>query len=233
MMAEIEEKEKRKHNTPIFAHRLDAGRQLGEELRLRGYGDKPAVVIAIPRGGVPVGHAVSQIIDARLEIIIPRKLPTPGNPEVGFGAITSDGTMVLNMPQIEEQQLGVDDIKRVAMETLGEVRRQMRTFCGHCFSLNLTGQTIILVDDGLASGFTMLAAVQAIRRHRPARLIVAVPASTFTSIDRLKSQVDELIYLSEWDDLSFTVADCYQEFDTLTDDEVRSFLSDTQIQEPQ
>lgn len=218
-------------NAPVFADRLDAGRQLGEELRLRGYGDEPTVVIAIPRGGVPVGHTVAQAIGARLEIIIPRKLPIPDDPETGFGAITPDSTMILNLPLIEGRQLTVHVIKRVAMETLAEVRRQMRTYCGERPPLDLTGKTAILVDDGLGSGFTMLAAVRAIRRHEPARIVVAVPVSTFGSMDQLKPQVDDLICLVERDDTTLAVADCYEDFSDLTDDQVRAFLQNAQTRE--
>jgi len=209
---------------PIFADRLDAGRQLGEELRLRGYGDEPATVIAIPKGGVPVGHAVAQAIGARLEIIIPRKLPIQDDPDTSFGAITPDGTMVLDLPLIEEQQLTVDVIKHVAMETLSEVRRQMQTYCGDCPPLDLRDETAILVDDGLASGFTMLAAVRAIRRHEPKCVVVAVPVSTFNSLDRLAPQVNELICLVERDSTTFAVANCYENFSDVTDDQVRAFL---------
>lgn len=211
-------------NAPIFSDRLEAGRQLGEELRLRGYGDEPTLVIAIPRGGVPVGHAVAQAIGAQLSLIIPRKLPIPDDPETSFGAITPDGTMILNLPLLEEQQLPVDVIKRVALETLSEVRRQMQTYCGESPSLDLIDKTAILVDDGLSSGFTMLAAVRAIRRHEPVRVVVAVPVSTFSSVDRLEPQVDELIYLMERDDATLSVSSCYKDSDNLTDEQVRAFL---------
>jgi putative phosphoribosyl transferase len=211
-------------NAPLFSDRLEAGRQLGEELRLRGYGDEPTLVIAIPRGGVPVGHAVAQAIGARLSLIIPRKLLIPDDPETSFGAITPDGTMILNLPLLEEQQLPVDVIKRVALETLSEVRRQIQTYCGEPPSLDLIDKTAILVDDGLSSGFTMLAAVRAIRRHEPARIVVAVPVSTFSSVDRLEPQVDELVYLMERDDATLSVNSCYKDSDSLTDEQVRAFL---------
>lgn len=211
-------------NAPLFSDRLEAGRQLGEELRLRGYGDEPTLVIAIPRGGVPVGHAVAQAIGAQLSLIIPRKLPIPDDPETSFGAITPDGTMILNLPLLEEQQLPVDVIKRVALETLSEVRRQMQTYCGESPSLDLIDKTAILVDDGLSSGFTMLAAVRAIRRHEPVRVVVAVPVSTFGSVDRLEPQVDELIYLMERDDATLSVNSCYKDSNNLTDEQVQAFL---------
>ncbi len=215
-----------KPDAPIFADRLDAGRQLGEELRLRGYGDEPAVVLAIPRGGVPVGHAVAQAIGAPLEITIPHKLPIPNDPEMGFGAVTPDGTLLLNQPLVERLQLKVEEIKRVTMETLSETRRQMRAYCGDCPPLDLAGKAVILVDDGLVSGFTMLAAVRAARHHEPACVVVAVPVGSFTAIDRLALQVDELVYLVERDDTSFAVAHAYQDFADLTDDQVRAFLQD-------
>ena len=213
-------------NTPNFADRLDAGRQLGEELRLRGYGDEPAAVIAIPRGGVPVGYAVAQAIGANLEIIIPRKLPVPDDPGTSFGAITSDGTMILDLPLIKERQLTIQTIKRVAMETLAEVRRQMRAYRDGDLVLDLVDKIAILVDDGLSSGFTMLAATRSLLRHDPAYIVVAVPVSTYSSIDRLTPQVDDLVCLVERDDVAFAVADCYKDFAELTDEQVRALLYD-------
>lgn len=228
MNSEIKDKTNWQPNSPIFADRLDAGWRLGEELRLRGYGDEPAVVVAIPRGGVPVALAVAQAIHATLEIIIPRKLRLPDDPGTSFGAITPDGTMILDLPLVEEKQLTIYTIKQVALETLEEVRRQMRTYCGECPPLELAGQTAILVDDGLSSGFTMLAAVRALHRLQPARMAVAVPVSSLGSLDRLVSQVDDLICLVERDDSTFSVADCYQSFDDLTDAQVQAFLAQAQ-----
>jgi putative phosphoribosyl transferase len=215
-----------KPNAPIFVDRLDAGRQLGEELRLRGYGDEPAVVLAIPRGGVPVGHAVAQAIGALLAIIVPRKLPLPSDPDTGFGAVTPDGTLLLNQPLIERVQLQVEEIKRVAVETLSEACRQVRTYCGDCPPLDLAGKTAILVDDGLISGFTTLAAVRAVCRYEPARVVVAVPVGSFSAIDRLRPQVDDLVCLVEQDDTGAAIACAYQNFTDLTDDQVRAFLQD-------
>ena len=221
----IEDKLDRKPNAPIFVDRLDAGRQLGEELRLRGYGDEPAVVLAIPRGGVPVGRAVAQAIGAFLAIIVPRKLPLPSDPDTAFGAITPDGTLLLNKPLIERVQLQVDEIKRVAVETLSEARRQVQAY-GDCPPLDLAGKTAILVDDGLMSGFTTLAAVRAVYRYEPARVVVAVPVGSFSAIDRLKPQVDDLVCLVEQDDTQDAMACAYQNFVDLTDDQVRAFLQD-------
>jgi putative phosphoribosyl transferase len=219
-----------KPNAPLFADRLDAGRQLGEELRLRGYADDPVRVLAIPRGGVPVGYAVVQALDASLEIIVPRRLLVPNDPETGFGAITPDGALLLNLPLIERLQIETEEVKRVAVETLSKVRRQMRNYCGDCPPLDLADETVILVDDGLSTGFTMLAAVRAVRRHEPARVVVAVAVGAFGALDRLTPQADDLVCLVERDDTDFAIAHAYRDFADLSDDQVRSFLQSAKTQ---
>jgi len=225
-----EDKSNWKPNAPLFADRLDAGRQLGEEQRLRGYADNPPRVLAIPRGGVPVGYAVAQALDALLEIIVPRKLPVPNDPETGFGAITPDGALLLNLPLIERLQIETKEIKRVAIETLSQVRRQMRSYCGDCPPLDLTDETVILVDDGASTGFTMLAAVRAVRRHEPAQIVVAVAVGAFDALDRLTPQSDDLVCLVDRDDTDFAIAHAYRDFADLSDDQVRGFLQSAQTQ---
>ncbi len=213
-----------KPNAPVFADRLDAGRQLGEELQLRGYGDEPARVLAIPRGGVPVGYVVAQTIGAPLGIIIPGKLPVPNDPETSFGAITPDGKLFLNLPVVERLQSDPEEIKRVAVETLSKVRCQMQAYGGDCLPLDLADETIILVDDGLNTGFTMLVAVRAVRRREAARVVVAVPVGTFGATDRLTPQVDDLACLVEQDSTGFAITRAYQDFAALSDDQVLAFL---------
>ena len=213
-------------NAPVFADRLDAGRQLGEELRLRGYGDEAALVLAIPRGGVPVGYGVAQAIGAQLAIIVPRELPLPSDSETSFGAVTPDGTLLLDKPLIERVQLPAEEIKRVAMETMSEASRQMQAYCGDCPPLDLAGKTAILVDDGLVFGFTTLAAVRAVWHYEPARVVVAAPVGSFSIIDWLEPQVDDLVCLVEQDDTEFVIARAYQDFTGPTDDQVRAFLQD-------
>ncbi|UCC65624.1 MAG: phosphoribosyltransferase [Anaerolineae bacterium] len=212
----------------MFADRLDAGRQLGEELRLRGYRDEPAIVLAIPRGGVPVAHAVTQALGTPLEVIVPGKLRLPGEPETTFGAIVPDGTLLLNLSQVESLELEAEEIKRLAAETLSEMHRQMETYRGKRPPLDMEGKTAILVDDGLASGFTMLAAVRAVRCYAPARVVVAVPVSPFSAVDRLAPQVDDLVCLVERDDTGYAIAHAYTDLADLSDDQVCTFLRDIQ-----
>jgi predicted phosphoribosyltransferase len=213
-----------KPNAPLFTDRLDAGRQLGEELRLRGYGDAPAVVLAISRGGVPVGYAVAQAIDAQLAVIISSRLLLPNDPETEFGAITPNGTLLLDQPLVERAQLQVEEIRRVAIEALSETARQIQAYCGDCPPLDLADKLVVMVDAGLAPDFTMLAAVRAVWHYEPARVAVAVPVGSFSAIDRLKLQVDELICLVERDDTGFAPARAYEDFTDPTDDQIRAFL---------
>lgn len=219
-----------KPNAPVFADRLDAGKQLGEELQLRGYGDEPAIVLAIPRGGVPVAHGVTQILGTPLEVIIPGKLRLPSEPETAFGAIAPDGTLLLDLSQVESLALEAEEIKRLAAETFSEMRRQMETYRNKRSPLDLEGKTVILVDDGLASGFTMLAAVRAVRHHAPARVVVAVPVSPFSAVDRLAPLVDDLVCLVERDDTDYAIARAYTDLADLSDDQVCTFLWDVQTQ---
>lgn len=214
----------REIHAPIFADRLDAGRQLGEELCLRGFDDEPALVLAIPRSGVAVGHVVAQAIGASLGAIIPGKLPVPGDPEISFGAITPDGKLFLDLQLVERLALELEQIKHVAMEVFARVRKQMRAYYGDRPPFELTGETVILVDDELFTGLTMLAAVRAVRRHEPARIVVAVPLGTFGAIDRLTPQVDDLICLVEEDEASLSLADVYEDFADLSDEQVKALL---------
>jgi putative phosphoribosyl transferase len=159
----------------IFKDRHDAGRQLAERLLLYRCN---AVVLAIPRGGVPVGYEVSRGLDVPLDIIVPRKLPIPSDPEAGFGAVAPDGTVVLNEALMWYLGLSTEEIERIIGEVLGEVRRRIREYRGDRPLPRLSGKNVIVVDDGLASGYTMIAAVRALRKERPRRVIVAVPCST-------------------------------------------------------
>lgn len=197
---------------------------------MRGYGDKPAIVLAIPRGGIPVGYAAAQAIGAPLEIIVPRKLFLPDDPETGFGAITPSGALLLDLPLVERLALETEEVKQVALETLSEARRQMKAYCGERLPRDPAGKVAILVDDGLLSGFTMLAAVRAVHHQEPERVVVAVPVSTFSAIDRLEAQVDDLVCLAERDDTTFAVSSAYTDFADLTDDQVRDILQRAQTE---
>lgn len=206
----------------IFKDRLDAGRELAE--RLVGLAGEDSIVLAVPRGGVPIGFAIAERLDCPLDLIIPRKLPIPDNPEAGFGAVLGDGTVVLNEPLLRSLHLPKADIEAITNEVVAEVRRREREYRQGAPPPELGGKQVILVDDGLASGYTMIAAAQSVRRQAPIKVIVAVPVSPVSSIQRVRPFVDDLVCLIAKQTFSFAVASFYRDFADLTDDEVRQYI---------
>jgi len=144
----------------LFRDRLDAGRKLAE--RLIGLAGEDSIVLAVPRGGVPIGSAIAQRLACPLDLIIPRKLPIPANPEAGFGAVMGDGTIVLNEPLVRGLKLTKGEIDAIVAEVSAEVRRREQEYRGRTPPPLLSGKQVILVDDGLASGYTMIAAAPAL-----------------------------------------------------------------------
>jgi putative phosphoribosyl transferase len=205
----------------IFEDRYDAGRQLAEKLLIYRHN---AIVLAIPRGGVPVGYEIAKRLDVPLDLIIPRKLPIPSEPEAGFGAVAPDGTIVLNEEMVAYLGLTSEDIGDIAAEVLNEVRRRIKVYRGDRPLPHLKGKRVILVDDGLATGYTMIAAVRAVRNERPARVIVAVPCSPETSVLRLEKEANEVFSLAVQRHGSFAVASFYGSFPDLSDEEVKGLL---------
>lgn len=215
-------------NAELFRSRTDAGRRLAE--RLLDYEGQDIVALAIPRGGVPVGFEVAKRLNARLDVIIPRKIPIPWNPEAGFGAITADGTIVLNQRMVEGLGLTDEEIRKMADEVLEEIKRRTSEYRGDRPPPDVEGKTVILVDDGLASGYTMLAAIESVRKHRPARVIVAVPVASSGAARLVGPRVDKLIALITSERLPFAVAEFYREWRDLTDEEVKATISDCRLQ---
>jgi putative phosphoribosyl transferase len=208
----------------IFTDRYDAGRQLAERLLMHRHN---AVVLAIPRGGVPVGYEIAKRLDVPLDLIIPRKLPIPSEPEAGFGAVAPDGTIVLNEEMVAYLGLTPREIGEVADVVLSEVKRRATEYRGDRPLPELKGKTAIIVDDGLATGYTMIAAVRAIKKKRPKEIIVAIPCSPDTSIARLEKEANEVVCLIVSKRGSFAVASFYEHFPDLTDDEVKGRLKES------
>jgi putative phosphoribosyl transferase len=210
----------------IFKDRHDAGRQLAERLLLYRHN---AIVLAIPRGGVPVGYEVARRLGVPLDIIVPRKLPIPSDPEAGFGAVAPDGTVVLNERLMAYFGLSTADIEKIVGEVLKEVRRRIKEYRGDRPLPDLKGKNVIVVDDGLASGYTMIAAVRALKKERPRRVIVAVPCSPGTSVGMLEKEADEVVCLAVQPSGPFAVASYYRRFPDLSDGEVKSLLSQEHV----
>jgi len=205
----------------LFRDRRDAGRQLAE--RLAGYKGQRPLVLAIPRGGVPVGCEIARRLQAPLDLIIPRKLPIPYNPEAGFGAVTADGTVVLNDEMARSLGLSPEEIESIAMAVRDEVQRRERLY-RQGPPPDPAGRTVIVTDDGLATGYTMIAAVRMIKKGRPRKVIVAVPVSPRSSVERLQREADEVVCLHEQTCGPFAVASFYDSFPDLSDGEVLAYL---------
>jgi putative phosphoribosyl transferase len=206
----------------VFQDRATAGRVLAD--RLAKYAGSPdLVVLALPRGGVPVGFQVARSLGAPLEVLPVRKLGVPGREELAMGAIASDGTQVINQTVVRELGIAEDELKAVAAAEHHELERRERTYRGQRPPPALTGKVVIVVDDGLATGATMWAAVAAIRRQQPARVVVAVPVAAASTCRKLEQAADEVVCAST-PALFVAVGQAYRDFGQTTDEEVRTLL---------
>jgi putative phosphoribosyl transferase len=204
-----------------FRDRVEAGRRLGEHLtRFKG---KDVLVLGIPRGGVPVAAAVARVLDADLDVVVARKLGAPGSPELAIGAVTANGGQFLNEDIVEELEVSAAYIEKVSAEQRAEARRREERFRGGRPAARVPGRTVIVVDDGLATGATMRAAVRSVRSQQPDRLVVAVPVGSHQACDALRSEVDEVVCLYQPDPF-WAVGLYYQHFQPTEDDEVQEIL---------
>jgi predicted phosphoribosyltransferase len=206
-----------------FHDRHEAGRYLADALRIRE--GARVQVLALPRGGVPVAREVANALDAPLDVFIVRKLGVPGHEELAMGAIAQGGVQVLNPEVIEPLRIPVAAIERVAAAEREELARRERLYRGTEPLPELAGKTVILVDDGLATGSTMAAAVAGVRTHHPERIIVAVPVASRQAIAMMRQVADECIAVLT--PRSFGgVGEWYEDFRQTSDDEVRTLLAD-------
>jgi len=206
----------------VFQDRAAAGRVLAD--RLAGYArSRDVVVLALPRGGVPVGFQVARSLGAPLEVLSVRKLGVPGREELAMGAIAGEGTQVINQTVVRELGIAEDTLQAVAAAEHQELERRERTYRGQRPQPDLTGKVVIVVDDGLATGATMWAAVVAIRRQQPARIVVAVPVAAASTCQELEEDADEVICATT-PALFVAVGQAYRDFAQTTDEEVCALL---------
>lgn len=209
-----------------FVNRYDAGRRLGT--LLRDYRTPTTVVMALPRGGVPVGHEIALALDAPLDVLVACKLGAPGHPELAIGAV-APGAMVLDSSSIET--LGVPET--YVEEALERGRRRMRQatelFRGPRPTTNVTGKTVVLVDDGIATGATMLAALDSVRRRGATTLVVAAPVCAPDAFDDLKQRADAVICVHVPDTFQ-AVGACYVDFAQTSDEEVLTLLERAEVE---
>lgn len=205
-----------------FRDRAEAGRLLAE--KLTAYANRPDVlVLALPRGGVPVAFEVARALNVPLDVFMVRKLGVPGEEELAMGAIATGGVRVLNEPVVRALRIPSTTIDKVAAKEQKELERRERAYRGNRPPLDVRGRTVILVDDGLATGATMLAAAQALRQQQAARIVVAVPVAAPAVCDAFREVVDEVVCLVTPEQF-FAVGQWYEDFSEVTDDEVRDLL---------
>jgi predicted phosphoribosyltransferase len=205
-----------------FRDRRHAGVELARRLaHLKGRND--VVVLALPRGGVPVAHEVAHALDVPLDIFVVRKIGMPGHPEYAIGAIASGGVRVLSDDVVRRYQVPQDLIDATIRQEQAELERREREYRDGRQLIELRDRTVILIDDGLATGSTMKAAAQAVRAHRPARIVVAVPVGSSATCREFAEIVDEIVCASAPEYFA-AVGEWYRDFSQTTDEEVRRLL---------
>ena len=210
-------------NDPPYRNRIDAGRVLAGHLRQYKPGD--AVVYAIPRGGIPVAVEVAKRLGSELDVIVSRKIPIPYNTEAGYGAVTEDGAIVLNEPLVERLGLTRQQIERHADEVRAEIRRRQAVYRTELRPSSVEGKAAIIVDDGLASGYTMMAAIRSIRQQGATKVVAAAPVASSSAWELIKSAADEVVCPIVSYHYPFAVASFYRQWHDLTDEEVISDLA--------
>lgn len=206
----------------LFEDRIDAGKKLAKELSK--YANRSDVLIlALPRGGVPVAFEVAKELNVKMDVFIVRKLGVPGNEELAMGAISSDNVLVLNEDIVKSFQIPERVINMVAENELKELKRRERTYRGDRPKPEISGSTVILIDDGLATGATMRAAASAIKTKNPAKIVVAVPTGAPDTCELFKKEVDEVICIATPEPF-YGVGAWYGNFSQTTDEEVCELL---------
>ncbi|HTY82480.1 MAG TPA: phosphoribosyltransferase family protein [Dehalococcoidales bacterium] len=213
--------------TPIFEDRFDAGHKLAE--KLLSYKDQQAVVLGIPNGGAAVALGVALALNADLDLIISRKIPLPLSPEGGFGSITDDGTMILNEDIVKQAGLTRQQVNYQASRVRADIRQRSLLYHGEKRPLALTRRIVIIVDDGLASGYTMRAAIESMRHRNPAKIIAAVPVGPERIIEEVRHIADSVVTCAAGTQKDFYLSDYYRMWQDISDAEVLACLKEWRI----
>ncbi len=212
---------------PLFEDRFDAGRKLAE--KLLSYKDQEAVVLGIPNGGAAVALGVALALNADLDLIISRKIPLPLSPEGGFGSITDDGTMILNDEIVRQAGLTQQQINYQASRVRSDIRKRSLLYHGEKRPLALTRRIVIIVDDGLASGYTMRAAIESMRHRNPAKIIAAVPVGPEHIIEEVRRIADSVVTCAVGRQKIFYLSDYYRLWHDISDAEVLACMKEWRI----
>lgn len=206
----------------IFPNRNDAGRRLAR--KLEAYAERNDVfVLGIPRGGVPVAFQVAAKLGAPLDVFVVRKLGVPSQPELAFGAIASGGIRILDAQIVESMGVSEEEIERIVAAEREELDRRERVYRGRLAPLHIENKTVILVDDGIATGASTRAAIAALRLLKPARIVLAAPVAPASTCRHLRSEVDDLICL-DTPETFYAIGQFYEDFSQVSDEEVTTLL---------
>ena len=205
-----------------FRDRKEAGKLLAAQLAAYANQQDP-IVLALPRGGVPVGFEIAQALHVPLDVIVVRKLGVPGQEELAMGAIATGGICILNKDVVQFLNIPDEVIDEITAQELQELERREHLFRGERPAYDVCGRTVILVDDGIATGATMHAAVAAIKQRQPTRIIIAVPTAAPSTCDEFAAEVDELVCVIRPEPF-IAVGYWYRQFSQTSDEEVRSLL---------
>ena len=225
-MAEVTEEPSLRNRIQVFQDRRHAGLILAEKMTEYSEADD-TIVLAIPAGGVAVAHPLAQRLRLPLDVAVTRKLHVPWDPEAGFGAVSWDGQVFLNEPLAREIALTHEEVQRSVAEETAAIRRRLQLFRGDKPPPDLRGKTAIIVDDGLASGYSMLTTLKALKPHGVRETVVAVPTAPARSIQLIRPHADRIICLNVRTGRFFAVADAYRHWYDLTDEEVVGILRRT------
>jgi predicted phosphoribosyltransferase len=222
-MATLIEKEELRNRTRVFADRSDAGKQL--EAMLRDHVSPDALVLAIPSGGVPVGLAVAEPLALDFDLVLVRKVQIPWNTEAGFGAVNMDADLFMNEHLLSMLHLSSDQIERQVEITMATIEQRNRKFRRNRAFPDINDRQVIVVDDGLASGYTMRAAVAYLRKRKPGSITGAVPTGSADTVEMLRKEVDTICCLNIRESYPYAVASAYRNWHDLEDANVLRLLS--------
>ena len=211
-----------------FKDRIDAGQILAN--RLTKYADQKPLVLGLPRGGVPVAFEVAKALKAPLDVYIVRKLGVPGQEELAMGAIATGDVRVLNQGVIDALQISEEAIETETRKEKEELKRREALYRGGRPTLDVTNRTVLLIDDGIATGSTIKAAIAALKKQKAGRIIVGVPVAPPSTIEELRKEVDEVVCLST-PEFFMAISLWYDEFPQTTDDDVRELLEKAEMKE--
>lgn len=212
----------------IFKDRVDAGEILAN--KLSKYAAEKPLVLGLPRGGVPVAFEVAKALKAPLDVYIVRKLGVPGHEELAMGAIATGDVRVLNESVIGPLQISKEAIETETKKEKEELKRRERVYRSGRGPLNVANRTVLLIDDGIATGSTIKAAIAALKKQKAAKIVVGVPVAPWSTIEELKKEVDDLVCVSA-PDFFIAISVWYDEFPQTTDEQVRELLEKAETQE--